>query len=165
MPDRSDIERVIAANRYMAISTIDEDAKPWATPVFFGPFGDEQLYWVSSPASRHSRNIAERPNIAITVFGSTVAIGRAEAVYFEARAAKATAAEILAALPALNDRLPEDKTLSARDLQPIGPLALFRADIVRRFVLVRGGDPMTVASSYRLLSRPSLGRCQTRTLT
>ena len=35
MIDRSAIDRVLAANRYLVLGTADEDGRPWVTPVFF----------------------------------------------------------------------------------------------------------------------------------
>ncbi|MFF1573201.1 pyridoxamine 5'-phosphate oxidase family protein [Leifsonia sp. NPDC058292] len=141
MPNRSDIERVIAANLYLVVATTDDDGRPWVSPVFFAPLGEESLCWVSSPDSRHSRNIAQRPDVAITVFDSGVAVGRAEAAYFEATASRASADDLPEALSALNGRLPVGKQVAESDLEPEGPMVLYRADIDRRFVLVRGGDP------------------------
>ena len=123
------------------LGTTDADGRPWLTPVFFAPLGDDGLCWVSSADSRHSRNLAERPAIAITVFDSTVAVGHAEAAYVEATAAPAPASETSAVLAALNARLPDDHGLAPDDLVPAGPLTAYVARIDRRYVLVRGGDP------------------------
>ena len=102
---------------------------------------DAVTSWVSSPDSRHSRNIAHRAAVAITVFDSTVEVGQAEAAYFDADAAQATPEEMDTALQSLNSRLPRDKRPSGDDLQPRGPLVLYRADLRYSYVLVRGGDP------------------------
>ncbi|SEE70385.1 pyridoxamine 5'-phosphate oxidase family protein [Ruania alba] len=140
MIDRSAVARVLAANRYLVLGTADEDGEPWVSPVFFALLDPERMCWVSSPDSRHSRNIAQRARIAITVFDSTVEVGRAEAAYFDADAARATPEETTAALQSLNSRLPQNKQLSCEDLQPRGPLIVYRADLRRRYVLVRGGN-------------------------
>jgi hypothetical protein len=142
MPDRSDLDRIVDANRYLVLSTADAAGTPWATPVFFAPLGADRFCWVSSPDSRHSRNIAARPTVAAAVFDSTVAVGRAEAAYLEADAARAAGGEEGAVLRALNDRLPAGKRLDADDLQPAGPLVAYAAVVRRRAVLVRGGDPV-----------------------
>jgi uncharacterized protein YhbP (UPF0306 family) len=139
--DRSNIDRILAANRYLVLGTADPAGQPWVTPVFFAPLDQDRVCWVSSPESRHSRNIANRAAIAITVFDSTVEVGRAEAAYFDADAARAMPDETDTALRALNSRLPQGKLLSAEDLQPNGPLVVYRADLRHRFVLVRGGNP------------------------
>jgi uncharacterized protein YhbP (UPF0306 family) len=141
MVDRSNIDRILAANRYLVLGTADPAGQPWVTPVFFAPLGLDRVCWVSSPESRHSRNIANRAAIAITVFDSTVEVGGAEAAYFDADAARAMPDQTDAALRALNSRLPQRKQLSAEDLQPRGPLVVYRADLRHRYVLVRGGNP------------------------
>ena len=76
MTDHSVIDRVLAANRYLVLGTADQAGTPWVTPVFFAPLGPDRVCWVSSPESRHSRNIAERAAVAITVFDSTVEVGK-----------------------------------------------------------------------------------------
>lgn len=141
MNDRSTIDRVLATNLYLVLGTADEDGQPWVSPVFFAQLGPNRLCWVSAPDARHSRNIAHRSAIAITVFDSTVAVGRAEAAYFDADAAPATRDEVAAALQSLNARLSSDKVLSSDDLQPRGPLVVYRADLKHSYILIRGGDP------------------------
>ncbi len=78
---------VLDGNLYMTLATADAAGRPWATPVFFTADGPTRFYWVSSPDARHSRNIAERPEVGIVVFDSQVAVGAAEAVYMTATAA------------------------------------------------------------------------------
>jgi hypothetical protein len=141
MNDRSTIDRVLAANLYLVLGTADEDGQPWVSPVFFARLGPNRLCWVSSPDARHSRNIARRNTVALTVFDSAVAVGRAEAAYFDAHAAPATPNEVDAALQSLNARLPSDKALNPDDLQPRGPLVVYRADLEHSYILIRGGDP------------------------
>ncbi len=141
MTDHAVIDRVLAANRYLVLGTADQAGKPWVTPVFFAPLGPDRVCWVSSPESRHSRNIADHSAIAITVFDSTVEVGQAEAAYFDADAAQATLEESETLVQALNARLPPGKLLSLEDVHPRGPLVIYRADLLHRFVLVRGGNP------------------------
>ena len=85
---------VFAANRYMVLGTADADGRPWTTPVWYAREGYEELYWVSSPQTRHSRNIAARPQISIVVFDSQVPVGSAAAVYMQAMAQELTGAEL-----------------------------------------------------------------------
>jgi nitroimidazol reductase NimA-like FMN-containing flavoprotein (pyridoxamine 5'-phosphate oxidase superfamily) len=134
------VPRVLAANKYMVLATADADGVPWATPVYFAASDDKHLYWVSSPETRHSRNISMRPTVAITIFDSQVPIGAAEAVFVEATAAPADAAERDVLLEVLNSRLPPDKALSAGDVQHDGPLQIYCATVTQHYVLVRGGD-------------------------
>jgi uncharacterized protein YhbP (UPF0306 family) len=124
---RSAVDRLLLANRYLVLGTADADGQPWVTPVFFVPLEPDRVCWVSSAASRHSRNIVARAALAITVFDSSVAVGRAEAAYFDADGAQLAADETDSALHALNSRLPQARHLSRDDLQPVGPLTIYQA--------------------------------------
>ncbi len=134
------VPQVLAATRYLVLATADADGVPWATPVYFAASDERHLCWVSSPEARHSRNLSERPDVALTVFDSQVPIGSAEAVYVEATAAPADDAERDRLLEVLNSRLPPGKTLGPDDVRPAGPLQIYCATVTQHYVLVRGGD-------------------------
>lgn len=55
MTDRSVVDRLLLANRYLMLGAADADGQPWVTPVFFAPHEPDRVCWVSSPDSRHSR--------------------------------------------------------------------------------------------------------------
>ena len=55
----------LAAHRVMALATQGPDG-PWAAAVFYANDGFN-LYFVSSPGSRHSRNLAAQAAVAATV--------------------------------------------------------------------------------------------------
>ena len=69
---------------YMTLATADATGRPWVSPVWFATGSDETFLWVSAPETRHSRNIAVRPEVAIVIFDSTVSVGGAEALYVDA---------------------------------------------------------------------------------
>lgn len=140
MAARSTVERVLADNLYLVLGTADRDGRPWVSPVFFAQLDPNRFVWVSSPDSRHSRNITYRQTVALTVFNSTVKVGQAEAVYFDGEAQQRTSDEAETALRALNSRLPHDKQLSGDDLHPHGPMVVYEAVLRRRYMLVRGGN-------------------------
>jgi nitroimidazol reductase NimA-like FMN-containing flavoprotein (pyridoxamine 5'-phosphate oxidase superfamily) len=81
------MDAIIAANRYMTLATAGADGMPWASPVWFAPDGDD-LLWMSRPETRHSRNLAERPELSIVVFDSSAAPSEATALYMSATAAE-----------------------------------------------------------------------------
>ena len=85
---------VFAGNRYMTLGTADADGRPWTSPVWYAREGYEEVFWVSKPGARHSRNIAGRPQVSIVVFDSQVSPGSAAAVYMEAVAHQLTGAEL-----------------------------------------------------------------------
>lgn len=137
---RSGVHDLLLDHRYLVLGTADRNGQPWVSPVFFALLDADRVCWVSSPDSRHSRNIASRPALAITVFDSTVEVGQAEAAYFDADATRLHADETDSALQALNSRLPPAKQLSRDDLQPVGPMVVYQATLQHRYVLVRGGN-------------------------
>lgn len=55
----------LAAHRVMNLATLGPDG-PWAAAVFYINEGFD-LYFVSSPSSRHGRNFGLRPDVAATV--------------------------------------------------------------------------------------------------
>ena len=85
---------VIDANRYMTLGTADQSGRPWVTPVWFAPADYREFFWVSSPATRHSRNLAARSEVSIVVFDSQVPVGSAAAVYMTAVAQELTGAAL-----------------------------------------------------------------------
>lgn len=144
---------VLADNSYLVLGTVDADGNPWVSPLFFAASDETLLYWVSSPASRHSRNIELQPTVAITVFDSRAAIGAGEAIYMTGTASALDATAGAAGLDTLNTRLPAGRQLSSDDLGPRGPLAVYEAAVDDHYVLVRGGDPRfdnDVDTSYRV---------------
>lgn len=144
---------VLADNLYLVLGTADAAGKPWVSPVFFAARDENLLYWVSSPDSRHSRNIDVQPTVAITVFDSRAAIGVGEAVYMTGTASALGASAGSVGLDTLNARLPVGRQLSSDDLGPRGALAVYEAAVDDHYVLVRGGDPRfdnDVDTSYRV---------------
>ncbi|NUR63784.1 MAG: pyridoxamine 5'-phosphate oxidase family protein [Catenulispora sp.] len=124
----------------MVIGTTNDDGRPWVAPVFFAADGEHRVVWVSAPESWHSRNIAVRPDVAITVFDSHAPVGGAEALYLEVTAAPVADDDRAAALALLNARLPAAKHLVPDDLEPAGPMRLYQATVTQHYVLIRGGD-------------------------
>ena len=61
---------IVDTHRCMTLATADESGLPWASPVWYAPADYRELYWVSSPEARHSRNLAQRPQLAIVIFDS-----------------------------------------------------------------------------------------------
>ena len=91
-------------NRYVVLATADAEGNPWATPVWFAPNGLDRIYWVSWPGSRHSMLIEQRPEVALTVFDSTVASNEPAAFYATGEAALVPDADLDDALQILNQR-------------------------------------------------------------
>jgi len=133
------VPRLLALHRYLVLGTVDPAGNPWVTPVFYAADGEHRVIWVSSPDSRHSRNIAACPTVAVTVFDTHAPVGGAEALYLEATASLVN--DHAHPVELLNARLPAGKQLEPHDLEPEGPLRVYQANVTRHYVLIRGGDP------------------------
>jgi hypothetical protein len=127
---------IIDANRYMTLATADDDGRPWASPVFFAPGGYGELYWISSPEARHSRNIARRPEVGIVVFDSTVTPGTGQAVYMAATAEELAGADVergLERYPGPAER--GGRTLTPEQVLPPATYRLYRATVSQHSML------------------------------
>jgi|SRR4051812_1092668 nitroimidazol reductase NimA-like FMN-containing flavoprotein (pyridoxamine 5'-phosphate oxidase superfamily) len=125
--------RIIDANSYLTLATVDGQGQPWATPVWFAPRGCAEFYWVSRPGARHSRNIAGSPAVGIVVFDSTVPVGGGSAVYAEAEAVQVEAAHIGVFSAHAKRRGIGEWTGS--DVSGSAQFRLYRARVSRLFVL------------------------------
>lgn len=89
--------RVLDTNRYLTLGTTEPDGRPRVSPVYFTHAGYRTFYWVSSPHSRHSANVAARPEVAFVVYDSSAPVGAGRAVYVGATAEQVPAEELAAA--------------------------------------------------------------------
>ena len=55
----------------LSLATAAEDGSPYVAPLFYLPREGARLFWFSSSASQHSRNLRENPRVAGTVYGRT----------------------------------------------------------------------------------------------
>jgi pyridoxine/pyridoxamine 5'-phosphate oxidase len=130
-------EAIVAANRYMTIATADAAGRPWASPVWFATADGRELFWVSKPEARHSRNIAVRAQVGIVIFDSHVPAGAGSAVYFSADAEEVSGDAIAPGL-AVFSAVSVARGLPAWTAEQVGPGAahrLFRATASERYVL------------------------------
>jgi len=132
----SDIARdVLDTNSFMTLATADSDGLPWASPVWFATEDYRSLYWVSAPDTRHSMNIAVRPEISVVVFDSTQRPGDVTAVYMTATAAKATDLEEgMAVFSRKSVRQGSDEWGVSR-VTGDARLRLYRASVVEHYIL------------------------------
>lgn len=140
----ADVARsVIDANRYMALGTADEAGHPWVSPVWFASEDYRNFHWVSSPHSKHSRNLAARPNVAIAIFDSSVPVGGAQAVYMKGVAAELTGHELEPGLEVFDRVSRQDvgRAFGLDDVQGSALFRLYRATVSEHWVLIPGRDP------------------------
>jgi nitroimidazol reductase NimA-like FMN-containing flavoprotein (pyridoxamine 5'-phosphate oxidase superfamily) len=128
---------IIDATAYMVLGTADEAGHPWVSPVWFAPAGYSEFIWVSRPETRHSLNIAARPELSIVIFDSTVPIDSGQGVYMSAAARQLPRDEWSAALETFNRRsLAQGGTeWTLDDVQSPAPLRLYAASASEHWIL------------------------------
>ena len=63
-----DVRALLERENTLVLATTADDGTPIATPLFYYADGELNLYWLSSPDSRHSRNLGVRSRVAVAVF-------------------------------------------------------------------------------------------------
>lgn len=134
--------RVIDANQYMTLGTVDPDGRPRLSPVYYTVARYTAFYWVSSPQARHSRNLAERPGAEIVIFDSTARVGEGQAVYLRAAARAIADDELEAAGREAFRTVGGARWFSPADLRDDAPLRLYVARMSSCEVHVPGRDPV-----------------------
>jgi len=136
---------VLDANRFVVLGTIDDDGRPRVSPVYFNHADYSVFYWVSSPDSHHSQNLAARPQISFVVFDSSVTPAQKNqaAVYVDADAAEVPEAELAAECARAFAHLRGDgaRAFAPEELSGDEGLRLYRARATRHELHVRGSDP------------------------
>jgi uncharacterized protein len=64
------IQAFLDTQSTMALATINPDGQPQVAPIFYVADERLNLYWLSSPSSRHSINLVLNPKVAATVYPS-----------------------------------------------------------------------------------------------
>jgi nitroimidazol reductase NimA-like FMN-containing flavoprotein (pyridoxamine 5'-phosphate oxidase superfamily) len=128
--------RVVDANIYMTLGTVDEGGLPWVSPVWFAHAEYREFFWVSRPDARHSRNLAVRPQVALVIFDSHEP-GTWRSLYMSALATEVQGAAVDEGIEIFSRRstkrgLPE---WSRKDVQPPARHRLYRAAASEHFVL------------------------------
>ena len=135
--------QIIDETKYMALGTGDETGHPWVSPVWFACEDYRHFHWVSAHDTRHSRNLAVRPEVALAIYDSSVAVGAAGAVYIRGTAQELSGAELERGIEIFDrlSRTNEGPGWQLSDVQPPSPHRLYRAIAEEHFVLIRGRDP------------------------
>jgi hypothetical protein len=134
--------RVVDANCYMTLGTVDPDGQPRLSPVYYACAGYSSFYWASQPAARHSQNLRERPNVRIVIFDSTAPVGRGEAVYISGTGAEIPSERFADDLWSDSLRaIPRASVFAPDELRDSG-LRLYAAETVSCEVHVPGGHPV-----------------------
>ena len=135
--------RIIDETKYMALGTAGETGRPWVSPVWFACEDYRHFHWVSADDTRHSRNLAVRPEVALAIYDPAVAVGGAGAVYISGQAEELTGAELERGIEIFDrlSRTNDGPGWQLRDVQPPSPHRLYRATAAEYSILIRGRDP------------------------
>ena len=96
---------IVDAGRYMTLGTADADGRPWVTPVWYAHEDARTFLWVSDPGTRHSFNVAARPDVSLVIFDSHVELGEGSGVYVRGVAEQLGGAEAARAIAVFSDAL------------------------------------------------------------
>ena len=131
-----DARELIAANRYMTLDTADAAGRPWISPVWFAPH-DDGFLWISRPDSRHSRNLAERQELALVIFDSTARPAERQALYVEAVAEQLDGERCDAAVARFSEHSVADELepLGVDAVTGSGPFRMYHAAVTAAFML------------------------------
>jgi hypothetical protein len=127
---------IVDANLYMVLGTVDDDGRPWVSPVYYATDDYTAFYWTSSPEARHSRNLARRPDVGVVIFDSRVPAYSGQAVYMSAVAEELTGDDLergLEVYPGAAER--GARPLMAAELRPPAPWRLYRAAASQHSIL------------------------------
>ena len=142
-PDLNEMaRRVISGNHYMVLATVDPGGAPRVSPVYYTPARYTDLYWVSSPEAQHSRNVAERPDVQIVIFDSSVPVGAGEAVYLAATAGRIEDGELEAVCPEAFRTTAGARPFAPDELRGAARIRLYVARISSCEVHVAGRHPL-----------------------
>jgi hypothetical protein len=128
---------IIDSNRFMTLATADGRGLPWASPVYYAAVGYSQFLWVSDPGARHSRNLAERPQLGIVIFDSQVPLGAGKGVYMSAHAEQLAGGELEPGIESFSAASQRHGGVAwtTADVLPPARHRLYRATVSEQFVL------------------------------
>jgi nitroimidazol reductase NimA-like FMN-containing flavoprotein (pyridoxamine 5'-phosphate oxidase superfamily) len=154
MTDKADLARkyaaeltamardVIATNRYFVLGTAHPDGHPRVSPVYFNHHEHRSFYWVSSPDSQHSRNLAADPRVNAVVFDSSTPPPENRAVYLTGTAVEVPEPDLDLEIPRAFAQVDKGgRAFTVDELSGEGDLRLYRLDVHNAEVHARGGHP------------------------
>jgi Pyridoxamine 5'-phosphate oxidase len=138
---------IIDSNSYMTLGTADASGLPWVSPVWFATPNYREFFWVSDPQRRHSRNLAERPELSIVIFDSQAPIYSGQAVYMSAVADRPDDSDLDRGLEVFSDRSEAqgERRWTRAEVQGSAALRLYRATASEQFVLGEGDERIPVS--------------------
>lgn len=118
---------ILEGTIYGTLSTSSPDGLPWASPVFFTYDADWQLYWASTTAAQHSRNLYTNQGRAMMAVYNTIREeGKGQGIYLSGTAAEVTAEDVERVIPLLLQRAANGQRRSPADYLDASPRRLYR---------------------------------------
>lgn len=68
MSDKVKVRQFLDSQNYMVLAVVLPDGTPWAVPVRIREHKDTIFEWDSALETEHSKAIAARPQVAVTIF-------------------------------------------------------------------------------------------------
>jgi len=144
---------LLAANQYMTLATTDAEGRPWASTVWYAArvtTGDGgrtrvELLWLSRPETQHSRNLVDRPDLAISIFDSTQPPDTGEGLQLAAHAGLGRPEDLGADIATFSAAsvAAGGNVWGLETVRPPAALRLYRATVDVAYVLHDGGrDPV-----------------------
>lgn len=124
------VNEILSGNRYATISTVDENGKAWAAPVWYTSDGQHILYWWSSQDSQHSQNIHQNSEVYITIFNSQASEGEGLGLYIRANAEEVSDNELDKVIGIYNKSTTQFK-LSRENTTGSAPTRLYQATPIK----------------------------------
>jgi len=78
---------ILIDNQFMTLATCLND-DPWAAPVWYAIDNQCNLYFVSSPSSKHCQNIHKNSKVSVAIFDSTLMPGFVDGLQIFGRASR-----------------------------------------------------------------------------
>lgn len=117
---------ILSQTRYATVSTVDEDGKVWAAPVWYAYDDHLTLYWWSAKDSQHSQSITRTGHAYITIFDSQAPEGEGSGLYLRVNAKEVVDDELNRAIELYN-RTTTQFTLSRENTTDHAPTRLYQA--------------------------------------
>jgi hypothetical protein len=129
-------QELLDTNCYLTLGTVGPDGRPWTSPVYFAAAGLREFYWTSDTGAEHSRHLAERADVSIVVFDSSVRPYHGRALYAVGTAGEVPSDDLdrgLRVYPGPSDR--GATALTRDDVTGSSPYRLYRATATAVWVL------------------------------
>jgi nitroimidazol reductase NimA-like FMN-containing flavoprotein (pyridoxamine 5'-phosphate oxidase superfamily) len=125
---------IVDTGRYMTLGTADADGRPWVTPVWYAHEDARTFLWVSDPGTRHSINLAGRPEVSLVIFDSHAGLNEGSGVFVRGVAEQLGGAEAERAIAVFSERslAQGGHEWSPGDVAPTARLRLYRVTAVER---------------------------------